>query len=196
MKLSRAPALGRRAFAAEREQDAALIALDGEHRMHDQADLDPPLVELGEHRIEQERHVVVDDLEHRDRLDALRAKRTGRRFQADLRDAGLAVEQERPGFLGQGGELARLVDDEILGRGTGEQARRKARGHVVAQAGEDRAHLLDEPLRGALLLGADKGRSVHLPRPSRFPAGRTLPHPGRRVEREKLVGCSRHGKKT
>ena len=65
----------RRAVAAEADQRAGVVALDREDRMQHQADVEPLLGQLAHHRVEQERHVVVDDLDDRDRLDALRAHR-------------------------------------------------------------------------------------------------------------------------
>ncbi len=41
---------------------------DTEHRMCDQANFGLPLGNLAHHRIDQERHVVVDDLDHRHRI--------------------------------------------------------------------------------------------------------------------------------
>ena len=65
MKLSRSapPARGRAPLKAG--QTAGGVALDREDRMHDEANVEAALGELGQHRIDQERHVVVDDLEHR-----------------------------------------------------------------------------------------------------------------------------------
>ena len=43
------------------------IALDRKHRMHDDARPQATVIELGEHRVDQERHVVIDDLDEPDR---------------------------------------------------------------------------------------------------------------------------------
>ncbi len=75
----------RRAVAAEADQRAGLVALDREDRMQHEPHIDALLGELGHHRVEQERHVVVDHLDDRDGPDALRAHRAGARLEADLR---------------------------------------------------------------------------------------------------------------
>ena len=46
-------------------QTAGVVTLDGKDGMHDEADVDAEVGELGEDRIDQKRHVVIDDLEHR-----------------------------------------------------------------------------------------------------------------------------------
>jgi hypothetical protein len=124
--------------------------------MHHEPHRQAALVELAEHRIEQERHVVVDDLDDRDRLDVLGAHQAGAGFDADLRLAQRPYHQERPGILGERAELARLVGQQILGRRTREQSGRKTVRHVVALALDDGAHLLDEPPRRAPFLTAEK----------------------------------------
>ena len=53
---------------AESGELAGRVALDAEDRMRDQPHGEMALGQFAHHRIEQERHVVVDDLDHRDRL--------------------------------------------------------------------------------------------------------------------------------
>ena len=66
MKLSRdAPSAGG-AQPFEAGEPARRVARHREDRMHDQAHLDAALRQLAHDRVEQERHVVVDDLDHRD----------------------------------------------------------------------------------------------------------------------------------
>ncbi len=61
MKLSRAlPA----ASAAPSATSFAAVALNAEHRMRHQLHVEPALGEFAHHRVDQERHVVVDDLDH------------------------------------------------------------------------------------------------------------------------------------
>ena len=114
------------ARALEAGQTAGAVALDGEHRMHDQADLHAMLGELGEHRIDQERHVVVDDLEDRGGLEPLVDGGDGGRVEAHLGDAGLAVREKRPGSGRELGELARVVAHEVLGHRAREQRGRRS----------------------------------------------------------------------
>ena len=83
MKLSRRPSPLRAPLKAI--SVPAVVALDREYRMDQQADSRPRSTELADHRIDQERHVVVDDFEHRHA-----ARRRGR-LEADLRRAGLAL---------------------------------------------------------------------------------------------------------
>ena len=160
----------RRSVAAEADQRAGVVALDGEDRMQHQAHVEPLLGQLGHHRVEQERHVAVEHLDDRDRLDALGAHRAGPRLEAHLRRRRLALLQEQPGGFGEVGELARLVAHEILRRRAGEHHRREAVRNAAAQAFQDRAGLLDQPAGGALLVAAELRLDVHalLPRPVRF----------------------------
>ena len=44
-------------------QRAALVAVDGDHRVDDQVDAEAVAVQLHRHRVDQERHVVGDDLD-------------------------------------------------------------------------------------------------------------------------------------
>ena len=46
------------------------VARDGQNGMHDEANVDAAFGQLRQHRVDQERHVVVDDLEHRLRCAA------------------------------------------------------------------------------------------------------------------------------
>ena len=69
--------------------------------------------------------------------------------------------------FGEIGELARLVAHEVFRRRAREQERRKALRHVAAQAFEDRAGLLDQPARRALLIAAELRLDVHALLPGR-----------------------------
>ena len=100
-----------------------------------------------------------------------------RELEADLRRAELALAEEQPGLLGEVGELARLVAHEVFRRRAREQERRKTLRHVAAQAFQDRAGLLDQPARGALLIAAELRLDVHAVLPGRRDSPLTLPHP-------------------
>ena len=76
-------------------------------------------------------------------------------------ERGLPLHQEAPRLLGERRELARFVGGDVLRRGAAEQGGREPVRHVVAQAGEDRAHLLDEPAPGPFLIGDHEGWKVH-----------------------------------
>jgi hypothetical protein len=151
----------RGSLAAKAEQRAGVIALHREDRMQDQADVEPLLGQLAHHRVEQERHVGVDHLDDRDRLDALGADRTGTRLEAQLGHVRLALLQEQPGRFGEVGELARLVAHQILRRRCREQELRETFRHVTAQALQDRARLLDQPACCLFVFGGELPRNVH-----------------------------------
>ena len=103
----------------------AAVTLDGEDGMHDEADVDAEVGELGEDRIDQKRHVVIDDLEHR--IGSRRretARHRPRRVESNFRRAGLAHLEERPGIRRQAGKMTRVVAHEVFGHRIGENARR------------------------------------------------------------------------
>ena len=72
--------------------------VDRQDRMRHQPDDEAALGQLAHHRIDQERHVVVDDLEHRDGLQPL-ARQRRRRLEADLRRARLALARNAQASL-------------------------------------------------------------------------------------------------
>ncbi len=139
----------RRPVAAEADQRAGVVALDCEDRMQHEADVEPLLGQLGHHRVEQERHVAVEHLDDRHRLDAIGAHRARPRLEAHLGHRRLALLQEQPRGFGEVGDLARLVAHQILGRRAGEHHRGEAVRNTAAQAFHDRAGLLDQPPRRA-----------------------------------------------
>ena len=78
------------ARALEGGELSCRVALDGEHRVDQEPDVEAALVELAEDRIDQEGHVVIVDFEHRD------ARRQRRRLEADFGRAALSLCQQRP----------------------------------------------------------------------------------------------------
>ena len=79
-----APALAfARAF--EGRQPAGIITLDNEHRMDEETNVQPALTQFAQNRIDQERHIVIEDFEHRDI-----GRQAGRR-KGDFGGAGLAL---------------------------------------------------------------------------------------------------------
>ena len=119
---------GRGRDALEGGQPPGRVALDGKHGMHDEADVDAEIGELGEDGIDQERHVVVDDLEHRVGAEPRESKllpiHRPWRGDAYLGRARLALREERPGIRRQSGKVPRVVTHEVFGRRIGENARR------------------------------------------------------------------------
>ena len=155
----RAP--GRGPGPLEGDELAGGVALDGEHRMHDQANVDAALGQLAQHRVDQERHVVVDDVENRGGPQPLVLGAHGGRFQPHLRGAGLALRQERPRVRRQVGELARVVAHEILGHRARQQRGDEALGRLAMPAVQHLAGRGDQRLRGALLVDAGKVGGLH-----------------------------------
>ena len=110
------------AGTAKRGELAAAIAIDGEHGMRDEAHRQTLRRQLGHHRVDQERHVVVDDLDDADR-PAL-ARRRGRErllVEPDRRVARSALREERPRLLRELRELLRLIAQQIFRRRAAEQ---------------------------------------------------------------------------
>ena len=66
----------RRSGAAIGDEPARGIPLDGDDRVGNEPDRGAEILELAEDRIEQERHVVVDDLDHRHRDRGARSRAT------------------------------------------------------------------------------------------------------------------------
>ena len=123
MKLScRPPSF---ADALEGRQRSRRIALHGEHRMDQKADVEAALIELADDRIEQKRHVVIDDVEHR------HGARRRRRLEADLGRAGLALGEQRPRPLGDGGKLVGPVALQIVGHRGAEQFGKERAGDIA-----------------------------------------------------------------
>ena len=91
----------------EVRQPALRSRADGEDRVHHQAHVDAALRQLRHDRVDQERHVVVDDLEDRDVLEPVARDGAGRGLEPDLAGAGLADGEQRPGPLRQRRDLAR-----------------------------------------------------------------------------------------
>ena len=85
-------------------------------KMREAMDREVALVELADHRIDQERHVVVDDLDHRMRRDPA-VLRELRRIDAQLRRARRALARELPdgdtGAVELLDRLGKVVDRDV-----------------------------------------------------------------------------------
>jgi hypothetical protein len=102
------------------------IALDGHHRMGDETDSDTLAAQLGQHRIDQERHIVIDDFEQRHRAEAFGRQLAAcyrRVLQPDLRRARLADLEEIPGMARERRDLVRRIGRDILEDDIAEQRR-------------------------------------------------------------------------
>ena len=145
---------GGRIDGAERDKFCA-VAPHAEHRMRHQLHIEPALGDLAHHRVDQERHVVVDDLDHRDRLALARFfQRHG--LAADLRRARRPVFEkiERP--LGQFGEIGGRVAQHILRHRAGVELRDERRRDVAAARSKRGAGLLDDGAGGVFMLAGGK----------------------------------------
>ncbi len=147
-------------YPLEGGEAAGFVAHDGEDGMHDEADFDPAFGEFGQHRIHQERHVVVDDLEHGIVARPLVTVCIGS-VETDLRHARLAHGQQRPCIRGELGELARVVTHEVFGDGVGEQRGDEILRHLAVVAAQDVAGRGDQRRFGALFIGAGKVGGCH-----------------------------------
>ena len=117
-------------------------------------------MELADDRIEQKRHVVIDDVEHR------RGARRRRRLEADLGRAGLARGEQRPRPFGDGGKLVRPVALQIVGHRGAEQFAKERVGDVVPTPRQRRGCRADERLPGAVIRCVGKILDVHCPVPA------------------------------
>ena len=145
----------------ECREPAGLVALDGEDRVHHQPQIEPAFAQFAEHRIDQERHVVVEDVEHRD------TRRRSQRHQRDLRRARRALQQKRPGLFGDAGKLRRAIALEILRRGAAEKLDQKIPGDVAPARGENGGRRADKALAGFVVFGTGNVLDRH-GLPSRF----------------------------
>src|SRR5208282_5522979 len=94
--------------AIKGDEVSRFVALDREYRMDQEANVGAALVELADNRIDEERHIVVEDFEHR-----YCRRRAGRR-EGYLRRVGLALQKKRPRVLGDAGERLRPVLLEVV----------------------------------------------------------------------------------
>jgi hypothetical protein len=120
--------------ALEIREPAVRIACQDEDRVNHQADVERALRQLRHDRVDQERHVVVDDLQDRNVLEPLLRDDSGRMLETNLRCAGPPDGEQRPGPLRHGRDLARLVGQKILRHRADEQPPDEGLGDVRARA--------------------------------------------------------------
>jgi hypothetical protein len=137
--------LGRR---LELDHLALVVAAHRDHRVEDEMDREPAPVERHAHRVDQERHVVVDDLDHRvGRLPAVLLERrvvdphlglaVGTRAGESPQPERRAVEVHRPAL----GEIFRRQPaQQLAGEGDGEGG--FGRGKLALEPLEDLADAL------------------------------------------------------
>jgi hypothetical protein len=158
-------------LARRRRELAGLAARDRKDRVGDQARDQTALGQFSHHRVDQERHIVVDDLDHRDRLHLLAIRRI-RRLEADFRRPACGL-RKRP--LRRAPQLGGVVTDKVLGRGTPEQQRNEIVRHVAFAAAQELCGRVDAGARGAVLtIGTiDDRLLVHV----RFKSGESIAPP-------------------
>ena len=127
-------ALARARIGGADRDELGPLAAHAEHRMRHQLYDEPPLADLGHHRVDQKGHVVIDDLDHRDRL-ALARSLQRHRCAADLRRARLAFLEKIERALDQIGEIGGRVAQHVLRHRVGVELRGKIRRNVVAARG-------------------------------------------------------------
>ena len=118
-----------RARALEAGEPARKVTLDDKHRVNEQANIETASIEFTGDGIDQERHVVVDDLKHGN------AVRRGNRLETYLGHAGFALSEERPRSLGDAGKLVCAVAFEILRHCKAEQSGDKTVGDAARTLG-------------------------------------------------------------
>ena len=135
-----------------------MVALDAENRMYQQPDVRRAFAELAQHRVDQERHVVVENFHHGDAVSGMHGPKR------DFRPTGLALQQKRPRLLADAGELFRAVTHEVVGRGALEQLDQKVAGNVAAAGRQDGSGCFHKRLTGFAFLGTGHDHDGH-----RFP---------------------------
>src|SRR6202011_6010959 len=94
--------------------------------------------------------VVVDDLDHRRRLEMLAVGSLGL-IDTDFRRARLADGDKRPRFAGERREFRGFIADEVLGRGAPEQQRDEIARYITLAAAQKLCGRVDAGPRGAVL---------------------------------------------
>jgi hypothetical protein len=122
--------------------------------MHHQANVEPAFGDHRHHGIDQEGHVVGDDLDHRDRAHAAVRLPLLHRLETDFRRARTPGMQERPGFLAKLGQRLRRIAGQIVGDRAAVQLRQKILWNVRVKSGKRIVRLLDQPARGMFFFGA------------------------------------------
>jgi hypothetical protein len=117
-----------------------------------QADIETTFVDLANDRVDQERHVVVDDFKYR----YARLRRC--RLEANFRRVGLALLEQRPRLLGDARQFLRPVAHKVFRSRSSEQVGDEVLGDVGVALGEHRGGGLDHRRPGAV--GAGGRRTI------------------------------------
>ena len=144
---------GRAVGAFEARQRADAVARQREHRVRHEPNVDAAVGELGHHRVDQERHVVVEDFENLDAFEMAPGRR--RHVEAKLRGAGRAHRHERPGRSRERGDLGGLITKHVLRRRAGEQAADEVPRDMRAALVQQGAGRGDQTLGGCVIRGSN-----------------------------------------
>ena len=131
------------------------VALDRKHRMHQKSNVEAALVELPEHRIDEKRHVVIEDAEHPD------AGRGRCRREPQLGRALCALRQKAPRVCGEAGELLGAVALEVLGNRQREKLCEKIRRDRRLPRRQRRGGRADQRLAGTSPIVLRNSLDVH-----------------------------------
>jgi hypothetical protein len=136
----------------EMRQLTGAVALDGQHGMDGKLHLEPLLGEFRQHRVEQERHVVVDQRDGRDGAALAGGGMDARRSTMHLRRSRRAVGQEIPGLDRNAGQQFARQWREVLGCAALPQFDDEIRWDVGARCADKRDRRPDQPVPDALVL--------------------------------------------
>ena len=144
-------ALARAGARAADGDELVAAALDVEHWMRDEPHREPPVRKLAHDRVEQERHVVIDDLDHADRAKA------GRLLQVDggaaePRRARFAVLQQTIGPRRKQREVASGVAQQVFRHGAAVELDGKCRRHLRVGRFQRLGGLFEERPGGAVVV--------------------------------------------
>ena len=157
-----APLAGtRRPRSLERHEAAVRIALHGEDRMHGELHVEAAVGDHAHDRIDQERHVVVDDLEHRHGLEPLVRRAGAGRGEAHARRCRACAGEQRPGVRRQRGKLAGVVAHEVFRHRAREHRGDEIGRNVRVLGSQDLAGGRDQGLRGAFFIAWRMGLGGH-----------------------------------
>ena len=138
---------------AERDQFAAL-APHAQNRMRYQENREPPVGDLAHHRVDQKRHVVVDDLNHRNRLERA-GSREAHGLAADFRGARLAIADKVVSPLGERGEIVGAIVHHVFRHRACKDLRDETRRDAAAAGGQRDPGIFDDRLRGRIVVAGN-----------------------------------------
>ena len=128
------------------------ISDDREARMHHKSWLKTLLAQLGHHRVDQERHVVIEEFNDGDVIKSAPCA-SGRIGHMNVGSAGLALGDEAPSIAGDGGKFGSLVLQQIFKARAGKKLGHEIRRRTGAAALQDGARLCQQLPRTFLVAG-------------------------------------------